>query len=574
MQLLFPLDREPAVSSALDTLSRSDDTRARGAVFTKPEVVRGILDLCGYTSSRNLSRERFLDPAFGHGEFLVEAVRRLIRSCERRKVPTSRWLTSLRDRVRGVELHTETFDFTRDQIVGELREHGMRRQQAVVLTDAWLHRDDFLLVDLAHSFSVIAGNPPYVRQERVPAPLLAEYKKRFSTLYDRADLYVLFYERGLDLLSAGGTLGYICANRWIKNKYGSPLREKIADGFHLKSYINLDGQNPFTEEVDAYPAITLIKRAPQAPTTIVRAPVGMPKLKVFFRAAAKPKEHRKLATSARGVTNGRDPWLVDAPQIVNVVRRLEREFPTIEADNSRITIGVASGADRIYIGNYEELPVEPDRKLPLAMSSDITGDSLAWSGRGIVNPWLESGELAKLTDFPKFAEYLRANHDQLAKRHVARKSPRAWYRTIDKIYPSLTHQPKLLIPDIKGDATVIHDDGKLYPHHNLYVVTSERWDLRALQAVLKSSVALTLVAAYSTRMAGGFLRFQAQYLRRIRIPAWESLSARQRTDLAAVGASADLTTIDGVVFDAFGLSQRARTALTRFAAQNRVSAKT
>ena len=30
--------------------------------------------------------------------------------------------------------------------------------------------------------------------------------------------------------------------------------------------------------------------------------------------------------------------------------------------------------------------------------------------------------------------------------------------------------------------------GKLYPHHNLYFVTSETWDLHALQAVLLSDM--------------------------------------------------------------------------------------
>ena len=32
------------------------------------------------------------------------------------------------------------------------------------------------------------------------------------------------------------------------------------------------------------------------------------------------------------------------------------------------------------------------------------------------------------------------------------------------------------------------------------------------------------VATYSTKIRGGYLRFQAQYLRRIRIPRWTELS--------------------------------------------------
>jgi hypothetical protein len=71
-------------------------------------------------------------------------------------------------------------------------------------------------------------------------------------------------------------------------------------------------------------------------------------------------------------------------------------------------------------------------------------------------------------------------------RHVSKKNPHGWYRTID--YAELTTVPKLLIPDIKGEAHVVYEPGKLYPHHNLYFVTAAEWDLSALQAVLLSDV--------------------------------------------------------------------------------------
>jgi len=95
-------------------------------------------------------------------------------------------------------------------------------------------------------------------------------------------------------------------------------------------------------------------------------------------------------------------------------------------------------------------------------------------------------------------------------------APANWYRTIDRITPALAARPKLLIPDIKGESHIVFEGGELYPSHNLYYVTSDDWDLRALQAVLLSAVSRLFVATYSTKMRGGFLRFQAQYLRRIR----------------------------------------------------------
>src|SRR5258707_182211 len=78
-------------------------------------------------------------------------------------------------------------------------------------------------------------------------------------------------------------------------------------------------------------------------------------------------------------------------------------------------------------------------------------------------------------------QYVEARKSEIAARHVAQKSPKSWYRTIDRIYPTLASKPKLLIPDIKGEAHIVYESGRFYPHHNLYYITSEEWDLKALQ---------------------------------------------------------------------------------------------
>jgi len=74
-------------------------------------------------------------------------------------------------------------------------------------------------------------------------------------------------------------------------------------------------------------------------------------------------------------------------------------------------------------------------------------------------------------------------------RNVAKRTPDAWYRTVDRIYPDLARRPKLLVPDIKGGARVVFEEGWFYPHHNFYFIVSSSWDPRALQTVLGSGVA-------------------------------------------------------------------------------------
>ena len=74
----------------------------------------------------------------------------------------------------------------------------------------------------------------------------------------------------------------------------------------------------------------------------------------------------------------------------------------------------------------------------------------------------------------------------------------------------------VLIPDIKANnRTIALKKGRFYPHHNLYFVTSDYWDLRMLQVILRSDIARFFVFMYGVKMRLGYYRFQAQYLKRI-----------------------------------------------------------
>src|SRR5260221_9029554 len=55
---------------------------ARGAVFTRLEVVEFILDLAGYTADQPLQGLRLLEPSFGAGDFFLPALQRLLKALE------------------------------------------------------------------------------------------------------------------------------------------------------------------------------------------------------------------------------------------------------------------------------------------------------------------------------------------------------------------------------------------------------------------------------------------------------------------------------------------------------------
>ena len=409
----------------------------------------------------------------------------------------------------------------------------------------------------------MVGNPPYVRQELIPDVLLSAYRSRYTTIYDRADLYIPFIERSLRALSQGGSLGFICADRWMKNRYGGPLRKLVAENFHLKVYVDMVNTPAFHAEVTAYPAITVIDRSPPGPTRIASRPAihakALEKLSRELTGVSVSDGHSVHMLDA--VARDAEPWILHASDQLAVVRRLECDLPTLEEAGCKVGIGVATGADKAFIGPLNELDVEDDRKLPLAMTRDIQDGTVKWRGLGVINPFSDGPGLVNLNEYPRLKRYLEDRKELIAGRHCARKIPANWYRTIDRITPAIAGKSKLLIPDIKGAAHIVYEDGKLYPHHNLYYITSETWDLKALQAVLLSSVTRLFIETYSTRMRGGFLRFQAQYLRRLRVPRWEAVSQDIRGDLIDAAEMKDIAACDRATFALYGLSKGERIAL-------------
>ena len=551
------------VADALEALASNSSIEERGAIFTRVEVVEFMLDLVGYIATEPLHQQVILEPAFGAGDFLLPIIDRLLAAWKKYAGDTTQAFSALRQSICGVELHRETFSKTRQAVINRLINEGLAASIAVKLADQWLTQGDFLLEQHNACFNFVVGNPPYVRQELIPAPLLAAYRQRYQTMYDRADLYIPFIERSLSLLTEGGNSCLICADRWMKNRYGGPLRAYIAQHFHLKAYVDMVDVGAFQAEVSAYPAITVISKSPAGNTRIAHKLAMLPK--TLQTVAADIRSHalspQSTVREMTGVTRGAEPWLLASSDQLSLIRRIESTFPALEQTGCKVGIGVATGADKAFIGRFDSLDVESNRKLPMVATRDIKSGEVIWQGQGVINPFAEDGSLVNLQHYPKLSHYFNQRKAMIAKRHCAKKSPANWYRTIDRIWPDLTHQPKLLIPDIKGEAHIVFEPGRFYPHHNLYYIVADTWDLRALQAVLLSSITKLFVSIYSTKMRGGYWRFQAQYLRRICIPRWKDVAESLRQELIIAAHQRDVVACNQAVGKLYQLNQQERSAL-------------
>jgi hypothetical protein len=250
-----------------------------------------------------------------------------------------------------------------------------------------------------------------------------------------------------------------------------------------------------------------------------------------------------------------EPWVLGTPKHLLALRDLEERFSPLEDDGAtRVGIGVATGADNVFIlSSAKADQVEFDRLVPLVMRSDIQDGNIEWAGRFVINTFGHDGRAVELSSHPKLKAYLAGHEHTVRARHVSQRSSGFWFRTIDRVYPELVARPKLLIPDIAGSNEVAFDAGGYHPHHNLYFVTSDVWDLEVLGGLLSSKVALFFVWSYAVKMRGGYLRFQAQYLRRIRVPRPASLSPSLKRQIRRAFQSRDFRELDALALLAYGL---------------------
>ncbi len=197
---------------------------------------------------------------------------------------------------------------------------------------------------------------------------------------------------------------------------------------------------------------------------------------------------------------------------------------------------------------------EPKRMLPMVMREDLKSGSVAWSGHYLVNPWSPEG-LVDLAKWPKLRSDYEANLPALLQRNVARKNPGREHRTIDRVIEGLCQRRKLLLADMSDRIRPVLEPGKYYPHHNLYWIHEDGgdWDLEVLGGLLLSDVAELFISTYCVRMRGGTLRFQAQYLRRIRLPRFCDINEKDRVSLRDAFLRRDTVAATNVALRIYGV---------------------
>ncbi|MCK5847998.1 MAG: Eco57I restriction-modification methylase domain-containing protein [Caldisericia bacterium] len=134
----------------------------------------------------------------------------------------------------------------REQITVKLEKSGCGNETARTLAhwdpydqnESATFFDPEWMFDVTGGFDIVIGNPPYMQLQNA---VDEKYKyadiykdSKYVTFERTGDIYVLFYERGLNILCPNGFLCYITSNKWMRTKYGKSLRKFFSENNPLK----------------------------------------------------------------------------------------------------------------------------------------------------------------------------------------------------------------------------------------------------------------------------------------------------------------------------------------------------
>lgn len=119
--------------------------------------------------------------------------------------------------------------------------------------------DPLWMFDVKGGFDIVIANPPYINANDLKKSLGdANYKylkSLFQTSRGTVDMYVYFFEKGLDLLTDSGVLTYITPNKYLSANYGKALRSFLMANARIVTVVDVSRDNIF--DADTYPIVSV-----------------------------------------------------------------------------------------------------------------------------------------------------------------------------------------------------------------------------------------------------------------------------------------------------------------------------
>ena len=400
------------------------ERKRRGVVYTPPSIVALILDNALPDDAGGLAAASVCDPACGDGAFLVAAARRILAQLHRADA-----LPALR-RMAGYDIDAAAIARCRQRLDDALAQQhpGARVDWNLQVRSAF---DQDAFTGDCGRFTHIVGNPPYVRVQHLEQAGRGRIAGQWQVVRGATDLFLVFYELGLNLLRGGGVLGYIAPSSWLRSHSGAALRRLLTQQHRVERIIDF-GQHQMFDEVTTYTAITIIRKDGIRKDGIQkdgRKDGAPPAIPVSRYDGVRFYDGGTIIPDA---ANPARPWAAATDGERRRMAELASRGPRL-SEVADIHVGIQTLADRVFI-----MPADDARRIGLEswLLRPIVKASVMRGGqdrvrRVVIFPYDDDGRLLPESRLAAHApvayRWLQSHRERLLNRDKGRFDPARWY---------------------------------------------------------------------------------------------------------------------------------------------------
>jgi hypothetical protein len=394
-------------------------------------------------------------------------------------------------------------------------------------------------------FDVVIANPPYVSHVNYAKAEKEYLSRRFETFKERADIYVAFYEEGIQLLKSQGHLTFIAPNKFFRSSYGKALRKYLLKNSRLKTIIDF-GDTPIFEAT-TYPAIIVLEKEVTSKTYSLR---------VITISTEEQLKNLDVYVDRQSISIGNsdlseDCWLLERPEVLRLIKKLKNTGILLSKYvNGKIFRGIVTGLNEAFIidENTKSELISKNAEVSNVIKTFLQGKEIKkWRAKSS-SYIIFTNHGVDIKRYPEIIEYLRPFKAKLEQRATSNKHK--WYELQqpqtgiyqyfeeDKItWGNLATEPKFAFDET---SSYVSAPANIIPTKDLFLL-----------AVLNSPLCKWLISLQAAVRAGGFLEYKPMYVETIPIvQAGDKLKApiiKLVETILAAPDSPDVTRLEGEI---------------------------
>lgn len=425
------------------------------------------------------------------------------------------------------------------------------------------------------AFDVIIGNPPYVQLQKMKNQRVAYESLGYQSYNKTGDLYELFYERGLELLSKYGVLNYITSNKWMRNRYGKELREYLSRNAEVISLIDLGAGRFSSATVDTNIVLLAKGRSDKVFQAVKYADDSLADIAAYVaeRATTIPFKFVDGNTASdvgKKVPDG-GPWVILTDIERDIKAKMEEVGTPLKQLDVRIYRGVLTGLNDAFIidkAKRDELiaadPKSAEIIHPVLRGRDIKRYHYEFADQYMIathNGYKYDDTVFPRVDvekYPAVKEWLSSFEPKLSERADQGDTP---YNLRKCAYMGDFSQPKIVWGNLclRAQYAMVKDDA-IVCAPSPFIATDDWF----LLGVLNSKAADWYVHQVGVTRSGGYMEYKPVFVEQIPIP--QNVPEKERTRIASLAQAIQSgqreevpeyeEQINDIVCDLYGINNR------------------